>query len=222
MALSTTESFPPSLQALIKQLNTLREPSSDELIQCIASCHIQASDLIPWATPQHPPTESYGRQLVWHGGHVEVMVMTWLPGDYSAIHDHGSALWGAVQCFGEARHQSFELRGNRIAFKSDQPFAPRQIRGIKPGLIHQMGNSGLTTLLSLHVYGTSNPCSNITGSARVFNVAEGCIQTTDGGVFFDLPIEQVLSCQKGLCADVQLLKEQSDFLQHRRVKAKQG
>ncbi|WP_053068578.1 cysteine dioxygenase family protein [Synechococcus sp. WH 8020] len=222
MALSTTEPFPPSLKVLIKQLNTLREPSSAELIQCIASCHIQASDLIPWATPQHPPTESYGRQLVWHGSHVEVMVMTWLPGDHSAIHDHGSALWGAVQCFGEAQHQSFGLQGNVISHKANQPFAPQQIRLIEPGLIHQMGNTGQSTFLSLHIYGTSSRCSKITGSARIFNVAEGCIQTTDGGVFFDLPEDQVLSCRTGLTADRQLKQEQNDLLQQRRAKAERA
>lgn len=222
MSLDSTLSWPASLQALIQQLKDIRQPTRDGLRQGLAGCEIKASDLTPWATPHHSPTDSYGRRLVWHGGHVEVMVMTWLPGDYSAIHDHGSALWGAVQCFGEAKHQSFELQGDLISRKAEQPFAPQQIRVIESGLIHQMGNAGQSTFLSLHVYGTNSPCSKITGSARIFNVPEGCIQTTDGGVFFDLPEEQVLSCRTGLKADRQLQQEQNDLLQQRRAKAERA
>ena len=222
MSLDSTLSWPASLQALIQKLKDTRQPTRGGLRQGLAGCEIKASDLNPWATPHHSPTDSYGRRLVWHGGHVEVMVMTWLPGDYSAIHDHGSALWGAVQCFGEAKHQSFELQGDLIYRKAEQPFAPQQIRVIESGLIHQMGNAGQSTFLSLHVYGTNSPCSKITGSARIFNVPEGCIQTTDGGVFFDLPEEQVLSCRTGLTADRQLQQEQNDLLQQRRAKAERA
>jgi hypothetical protein len=72
---------------------------------------------------------------------------------------------------------------------------------ITPGLIHQMGNPGQQRFLSLHVYGCREPRPAITAAARVFELDEGCIQFTNGGVFFGLPESDILCRQAGLTSE---------------------
>ena len=76
----------PSLQRLIDTLSrsahSLPQLKFKELV---VNCQITSQALMPWADFDHPVADSYGRQLVHHGGHFEVMVMSWLPGDCSAI-----------------------------------------------------------------------------------------------------------------------------------------
>lgn len=219
MAPPVSLALPSKLRSLTDRLRALQQPSKAHLFNLVATYGLTADDLEPWAHRNHPPGDSYGRRLVWRDTNVELMVMTWLPGDHSAIHDHGSAEWGAVQCFGGASHQRFTLEGQHLISQEKHPYAPGQIRWVDGSLIHQMGNSGTEPFLSLHVYGTSRDCADITAAARVFNLDSGCIETTNGGVFFDLPESAVLSRQDGLTADPDLKREQFLLLQHRRRSA---
>ena len=105
----------PGLRVLIEGLSGCAVSDSAQLLELVASAEVHADELEPWADYNHSPLDSYGRQLVWHGGHFEVMVMTWLPGDFSAIHDHVYAQWGAVQCFGHAEHHTYTLKGQHLS-----------------------------------------------------------------------------------------------------------
>ena len=123
------------------------------------------------------------------------MVMTWLPGDFSAIHDHGLAQWGAVQCFGQAEHYTYELDRLHLCHEEALPYESGQVRLVMPSLIHQMGNAGTERFLSLHVYGCRDVRPAITASARVFELDEGCIQFTNGGVFFGFVHQRTLDVE---------------------------
>ena len=219
MALQVSLALPFKLRSLTAQLRSLKKPLKEHLLGLVDTCRLTADDLEPWAHWDHPPSESYGRRLVWRDSNVELMVMTWLPGDHSAIHDHGSAEWGAVQCFGAASHRRFRLEGQQLISQKNLPYAPGQIQWVDGSLIHQMGNSGTVPFLSLHVYGTSRDSADITAAARVFNLESGCIETTNGGVFFDLPESAVLSRHYGLTADPELKREQFQLLQQWRRSA---
>jgi len=199
------------LKRLIAGLSVLRSPEPEQLLSLMATAGVCAEELEPWADYGHSPSDSYGRQLVWHGGHVEVMVMTWLPGDFSAIHDHGLAQWGAVQCFGQAEHYSYRLRRLHLCDEQALPYGPGQVRAVSPALIHQMGNAGEQSFLSLHVYGCREPRTAVTASARVFDPDEGCIQFTSGGVFFALPESDIERRQYGLTADLAIRKRQGQL-----------
>lgn len=216
-----SEHLPPSpgLRFLIEGLSACTVSDSAQLLELIASAGVSAVELEPWADYNHSPRDSYGRRLVWYGGHFEVMVMTWLPGDFSAIHDHGYAQWGAVQCFGTAEHHSYNLKGRHLQYEASLPYTPGQIRMVNRGLIHQMGNYGSESFLSLHVYGADVCREAITGSARIFAVNEGCIQFTNGGVFFGLPNREILRCQTGLTADPDILHRQQQLRTWRAAQA---
>ncbi len=211
--------LPASLRFLAKELKSIRNPYPDELPCLVERANVKPEDLEPWADRNHPPAHSYGRKLVMHGGHFEIMVMTWLPGDYSAIHDHGEAQWGAVQCFGVAAHQKFSLNRQHLSLSADAPYRPRQINWVDHNLIHQMGNTGSQTFLSLHIYGAGRTCANLTSCSRLFDLDEGCIQITDGGVFFALPEAQIIRRHYGLSGDQHLVKQQRLLKKARQLRA---
>lgn len=69
--------------------------------------------------------------------------MSWVPGDFSAIHDHGAAQWGAVKSFGEAEHAVFiqqngTLRTCSRQSCSRQSFPEGSVFPVSHDFIHQM------------------------------------------------------------------------------------
>lgn len=183
--------LPVSLRCLIFLLSQTKQLTSDRVYQSLLHANVKQSDLMPWATFDHPVADSYGRKLVYHGGYFEIMVMSWVPGDVSAIHDHGQAQWGAVQCFGQAIHTVYELVDHKLHTKAELPLFPSRIVEVNHDLIHQMSNYSPEPFLSLHIYGCPDANDSITGNARIFDLLEGNIQYTDGGVFFCLPETEI-------------------------------
>jgi hypothetical protein len=191
------------LNHLIETLQRSVHPTPQQIQQMVGDANLSAKDLMPWANFDHPITHSYGRQLVFDGGHFEIMVMSWLPGDFSAIHDHGSTQWGAVQCFGPAEHYTYRFADGVLSTLEPAHYTPGMVKAVDHDLIHQMGNSSPEPFLSLHVYGlsTSLKPGTITGNARIFDLSEGSIQYTDGGVFFGLPESEIKGRLYGIRGD---------------------
>lgn len=193
--------LPPSLSYLIARLQVTKQLTPESVKRLVLEANISSADLLPWADFDHPIADSYGRKLVFWGGHFEVMVMSWLPGDFSAIHDHGATQWGAVQCFGAAEHYVYQLSDDVLSTRATAHYTPGMVRAVDRDLIHQMGNAGTEPFLSLHVYGCAEPQGTITGDARIFDLLEGTIQYTDGGVFFHLPEEHIKRRQSPIRGD---------------------
>ena len=197
----SVHNLPDSLQHLIFLLSQTKHLTPRQVHQSLHQAQIQEQDLRPWATFDHPVTHSYGRQLIYDGGYFEIMVMSWVPGDVSAIHDHGATQWGAVQCFGKASHWAYQLNDRVLQTQEFREITPGQIVGVSHELIHQMGNDSQDSFLSLHVYGINHEFPSITENARVFDLFEQSIQYTDGGVFFCLPEQEISRKTIGLNAD---------------------
>jgi len=193
--------FPLHLQKLIHALQATPPNTPAQAEELVLRASIKTDDLLPWADFEHPVADSYGRKLVFKGDCFEVMVMSWLPGDFSAIHDHGAAEWGAVQCFGDADHFTFAIQDGLLVTTDRVPYYPGMVRAVDHQLIHQMGNSSSQPCLSLHVYGCYGPLTNITGGARIFDLLENSIQYTNGGGFFCLPEDQINQRHPGFYAD---------------------
>ena len=214
-ALTTHPTPPPALAALLAELRGTRDLSPARAAALLQETPLETDDLLPWTDFQHPIADSYGRRLVAQGEHFELMVMSWVPGDYSAIHDHGSTQWGAVRYFGAADHVTFTLNDGLLEIDERLVQAPGSVRAVDHDLIHLMGNPGRTPFLSLHLYGTDSPNPCITGDARIFDLFENSIQRTDGGVFFALPERDVTRREAGVRADTE-----SRLLHHRLMLAR--
>ncbi len=194
--------LPQSIEYLIASLLSSENLTPELVRQLIVDANIQEDDLLLWETFNHPVTHGYGRKLVFDGGYFEIMVMSWRPGDFSAIHDHGFTQWGAVQSFGRARHISYELKENILKTQHQMWFEPHQVVTVNHDLIHQMGNQTDEYFLSLHVYGCNDRYGGITSDARIFDLWEGSIQSTNGGVFFCLPETEISQRQYNLQGDL--------------------
>lgn len=195
------ESLPIKLRELVNYLEYANIITPINLTRYLQGTAIQTEDLLPWADWKHPIRDSYGRRLVYRSDRFEVMVMSWLPGDYSAIHDHGATQWGAVLFLGTADHITYQFEGGVLKTAAQQSFTPGSVNGVDQKLIHQMGNPSDEPFLSLHVYGCHQACDAITGNARLFDLHEGTIQYTDGGVFFCLPESEIKARTYGICGD---------------------
>lgn len=193
--------LPSSLQKITEQLSKNRNLKPAEMRTILLEADVQPEELAPWADYEHPPEDSYGRKLVHKAGNYEIMVMSWLPGDFSTIHDHGFTQWGAVQVFGPAEHATFRLDNDRLSTLARWQMQAGDAVGVHHDLIHQMGNPGEAPFLSLHIYGGVEDLENVTGEARLFDVQHDRIVRVNGGVFFALPEGDYVGAEEKIESD---------------------
>jgi predicted metal-dependent enzyme (double-stranded beta helix superfamily) len=173
----------------------------DKARKLLAGSGIQTEDLTPWTDYTHPRADSYGRKLVYDGGFFELMVMSWVDGDMSTIHDHGYTQWGAVKLFGPAEHAIFKIDDGTLVTYERRQFEPGSVVAVSHDLIHQMGNNGQDPYVTLHLYGCHDRVGGVTADARLYDLEAGEIQFTDGGVFFDLTETRINKRATGPRAD---------------------
>lgn len=195
---TSVNNLPSSLRCIIATVEQKTALDSATAKSIIEQANVRAEDLARWTLFDHPRSDSYGRALIYDGGFFELMTMAWSPGDFSAIHDHGYTQWGAVQIFGPAEHAVFRVDTDEITTVSVTHLTPGQIIPVSHKLVHQMGNrTESMRFVSLHLYGNHQRKANITADARVFNLTEGLIQRTDGGVFLGLSEDAVKASEPG-------------------------
>ncbi|MEM9702722.1 MAG: cysteine dioxygenase family protein, partial [Planctomycetota bacterium] len=190
------DDLPDSLRFVVEGLSA--EPAPDDptppalrLKRLIVDAGVTAEDLAPWADFDCPDADSYGRKLVYDGGHFEIMAMSWRPGDCSAVHDHGYTEWGAVQVFGPAEHAVFAVTPESVTNVSRTAQPPGRVMVVDHEMVHQMKNPTDEPFLSLHIYGCPDRDGDVTADARVFDLARGEVQITGGGVFYALPEDKI-------------------------------
>lgn len=185
------KAVPRSIERFVKTMQKHGVDSPATAREMLGASEIGIEDVMPWADFEHSPLDSYGRKMVHQGENYELMVMSWVPGDFSAIHDHGATQWGAVLFLGEAEHASFTHEGKLLTTNEREAVFKGDINEVDHSLIHQMGNRNSEPFLSVHLYGCHSNRQDITADARVFNLLERTIQFTDGGVFYCLPESQI-------------------------------
>ncbi|MFT4602424.1 MAG: putative metal-dependent enzyme (double-stranded beta helix superfamily) [Arenicella sp.] len=202
MAESQAAVIAEPLKGLISKLKVEKGLKPSGLIRLLKEANVQAEDLTPWHDFNHPPEDSYGRKLIYQGENFELMVMSWKPGDFSTIHDHGNTIWGAVQIFGPAEHATFRMEDDHLTTLARWQVDSNDVLGVSHSLIHQMGNPTKDyPFASLHIYGVDQNNSKITGDSRIFDLDKGQIQRHDGGVFYGLKDTDINSVEPGLKSD---------------------
>ncbi len=185
------EKLTPGLRRLVDSVESHQEYVSVKLAaELMAKAQITEADLLPWADYSHPSLDGYGRKLAYHTNKFEVMIMTWNPGDYSCVHDHGYTQWGAVQVFGDVLHQSYSTTGDKFKLSSKEILQKGSITKVNNALVHQMGNATTKPYLTLHMYGANEPHNTVTADMKIYELETGLIRKTDGGAFFNLGDEE--------------------------------
>lgn len=97
------------------------------------------------------PTK-YTRNLVAANDNVELFVMGWLPGQASAIHDHGKSHGAALVLAGEAEEDTFMAVRDGVQRKETAIRKRGQSTLERPTDIHRMRNASTQLLVTLHAY----------------------------------------------------------------------
>ncbi|MEL6864541.1 MAG: cysteine dioxygenase family protein [Bacteroidota bacterium] len=192
----------PSLARLVNLLEqgiaTHGKLSPLKAKEIVLQANVQVEDMMEYAAFNHPVEDCYGRKLVFDNGQFEVMVMSWNPGDYSSIHNHGYTQWGVVQVFGNTHHMIYRLKDNQMTFSKKELLNAGEAIKVNNALIHQMGNATTVPYLTLHVYGVNEEGKAITADAKNYDLELDRVVHTCGGAFFNLPKENVHDIEKGV------------------------
>ncbi|GLW94587.1 cysteine dioxygenase [Actinokineospora globicatena] len=129
-----------------------------------------ADDRTRWAPLlRYDPTERFAA-LVERVDDQEVWLMSWLPGQHTDLHDHGTVAGAFTVVSGSltervaAPHRPAEVLHTVLAGQS---------RVFGPGYVHQVGNDTPDPAVSIHVYRTARPAMRpyridpITGPQRL-------------------------------------------------------
>jgi predicted metal-dependent enzyme (double-stranded beta helix superfamily) len=98
--------------------------------------------------------ELYVRRRLYRNENWEILLLCWLPGHKTAIHDHGDS-WGAtLVLMGDLVESQYQWHGRGIplTMKGDSPLGERQITVETQSTIHTVSNRSAAPAASLHLY----------------------------------------------------------------------
>ena len=111
--------------------------------------------------------------------------MTWNPGDFTAIHNHGVTEWGGVYFFGNATHRLYEFEYGNLKLSRKDIFEKGQTAAVCGDLTHMMGNPGKTGFMTLHIYGSNKNLNDRLNNEKVFLPEHKIVATTNGPAFLN-------------------------------------
>ena len=196
------------VQLIEENIASLGKLSPRRAKEIVLEANVDLEDLKLYADFDHPVEDCYGRKLVYDAGNFEVMVMSWNPGDYSSIHNHGYTEWGVVQVFGNTHHMIYQLKNNVLDFAKKEVLSTGEAIKVNNAFIHQMGNATSAKYMTLHVYGANELRGDITADAKNFDLELNRVAHTCGGAFFNLPEDCVHKIEPGV------VPTQAVFLQY--------
>lgn len=142
-----------SFQALKETLKALRAtPTLEDLDRWLSSARITEDDVRPFRFFKQG---TYARHRVMRNEFVELLVLCWLPGQRTPIHDHNGS-YGAVRvCEGVMWETSFALNEERkLYYRSAREWNKGEVTDANVPDIHQLGNPECSgqSLVTLHLY----------------------------------------------------------------------
>jgi predicted metal-dependent enzyme (double-stranded beta helix superfamily) len=82
----------------------------------------------------------------------EVWLLSWLPGQCTALHDHGGATGAFTVVFGALTERVVGTAEGGGTVEMRHPLAAGQSRVFGPHYVHQVSNEGSDPAVSVHVY----------------------------------------------------------------------
>ena len=174
----------------------IRELSTREVLDPAALKDILArntpteEDLAPWTQGDHDPALSYGRCTLWTSERCGIHVMTWNPGDFTALHGHGEADWALMYFLGDMDQRVYDVKGSRVRLQARQkiPGATAFTPDIG-AFYHAMGNLGPRPVLTFHVYGSDHHRGSPTEGSRIYEIEKKRIRRSKGPAFLEMAEE---------------------------------
>lgn len=144
-------SLPPELEELCAALHHLEGLS--ELRGALTALPESLRAALPKCVRFNP--DSYTRQIVHECDRICVMLLGWLPGQASEIHDHGGSVCALRVLQGVATERRFEIDAFGLAVeRSRDDYLPGSVLGCDGADVHSLGNDPAASqpLVTLHVY----------------------------------------------------------------------
>lgn len=145
----------------------------DQLKNLVAQLEVNSLLLTPHI---HFCNTNYTRNLLCRTSRFDMLVLCWLPGQMTAIHDHASSLNVTRVCSGTLTARLFQVRDRPVPGRAivelqmEQQLGENELSLVERNDIHQLANMTEQRLVTLHVY--APPLRNIT----VYNSYSGLIE----------------------------------------------
>ena len=139
---------------------------------------------LPEKVPFFPAEVDYGREILGAGENFEILEITWPPGRFCEIHDHGASR-ADIFISGLLESRTFVENNGLLKMTEREIVNGKSNLGflqVKKGEIHQMGNPSKDFAVSIHLYyddGTSPE-----DGYRLFDMVSGAIRRSKGPAYF--------------------------------------
>lgn len=195
------------IQKLIRDIANHPAMSNEILLGILKESKLSGNDFKVYETYEHPISHSYGRQLIHDEGSFKILLMSWAPGDFTAIHNHGYTEWGCVCFFGDATHRTYSRQMEHLSLTQKDMFTDGFITPVCGDLIHIMGNSGKKGFTTLHIYGSNTKSGDISENANVFLPEHETLISTMGSAYLQPEQNHIISRQSFICRNHELLED---------------
>ncbi|BAX81765.1 cysteine dioxygenase [Labilibaculum antarcticum] len=185
--------FSKNIENLINDLRNQNSVTNPMVLEMVESYKLTEQDVAQYFSYNHSPDESYGRQLIYDNGNFKILLMSWKPGDFTAIHNHGYTEWGCVYFFGEATHRLYSVTNDELKIIQKDNFQKGQIASVSGNLTHMMGNSSSKNFSTLHIYGSNSQQSDVSKDAIVYLPELDKEVTTMGSAYLNMDKQLILS-----------------------------
>ncbi len=189
--------LPLKLRNLIQYIESVDQIENSQLIEMTLNSGILANDLDEFSEFNHDQLVSYGRRVLYVGKNFSIYLMSWAPGDFTAIHSHGRCDWGVVLFLGDINHRLYTVDGNVVRLKSADVIPGSTVVGVKGELVHAMGNLRSGGVMSLHIYGSNNRLSNANDFSKVYELENKVVKITNGAAFINISAPFVKNSEPG-------------------------
>ena len=127
-----------------------RALTRDEMVEMASAVDIDSLELGDYGGFKK---ECYARNTVFLNDHIELVVICWLSGQASAVHDHGRSNCLYLIVEGEMQEELFDLgRDGRPEARSKRLFGRGEITVAGGDDIHRITNVAAEKLVTIHIY----------------------------------------------------------------------
>lgn len=148
-----TISYPPPhwLSPLIEQVKVIDKCLTiEEAKRALSALRVDAKEVLRAARLD---PRFYTRTSVWCTEYLEVLIMGWLPGQMSPLHNHKGSICAVQVLAGEALEVGYEKSEPGYLSPLDLAKFPQgSIAVSEDEEIHQFGNASSNPMVSLHLY----------------------------------------------------------------------
>ena len=139
-------------QLLLSKLAQVSSPlPSNEIILVLKTLDLNEIEVAKYFRPN---TNQYHREYILQTPFLELIAITWLPGQASAIHNHAESTCGVRVLTGDAAETLFAKVGDDEAIRIGTTVMKtgKVFGGESPDNIHIIANDGVIPLHTIHLY----------------------------------------------------------------------